>query len=143
VSSEENNSNDQIAFGLLRNDFSPKPSFVALKKLIATLGTGSAPSLAKLRLDVEQAPGDLRTLTLRRADGSYLVMLWRLAGVWDREARTPITVAPQTVRLSLPDAGSVAKIEPMNSSGASPLALVDRGVTIALGGDPVVLRIVT
>jgi hypothetical protein len=128
-------------FGLLRNDFSPKWSFLALKNLIAALGNGSAPSLTSLRLDVEQAPADLRTLTLRRADGSYLVMLWRLATVWNRDARIPIAVAPETVRLSLPDAASVAKIEPMSSTTPSEVALVNRGVAVALGGDPVVLRI--
>jgi hypothetical protein len=132
---------DDKHFGLLRNDFSPKLSFLALRNLIATLGSGSAPSLTRIRLDVEQAPGDLRTLTLRRADGSYLVILWRLASVWNREARTPITVAPQAVRLSLPDAVSAAKIEPMSSTSASAVPLADRGVTVAVGGDPVVLRI--
>jgi hypothetical protein len=130
-------------FGLLRNDFSPKCSFIALKNLIATLGTGSGTSLASLRIDPEQAPADLRTLTLRRADGSYLVILWRLESVWNRDTREPIAVAPQTVRLSLPDATSVARIEPMTSSAESAVTLVDRGVTVAVGGDPVVLRIGT
>jgi hypothetical protein len=128
-------------FGLLRNDFSAKPAFAALKNLIAVLGTGSAPSLAKLRLEVEQGPWDLRVLTLRRADGSYLVVLWRLASVWNRDARTAITVAPQAVRLSLPDTVSVRKIEPMSSTAELPVPLVDRRVSVGIAGDPVVLRL--
>jgi hypothetical protein len=130
-------------FGLLRNDFSPKPAYTALKNLLAAVGTGAPAALEPLKLSIESGPDDLRTLVLQRADGSYLVALWRLASVWDRHRSTPIAVPAQRVELRLPAAGSVGAIKPMASTIETPLALSHGRVAVDVAGDPVVLRVVT
>jgi hypothetical protein len=130
-------------FGLLRNDFSPKPEYTALKNLLAAIGTGAPAALEPLKLSIESGPDDFRTLVLQRADGSYLIALWRLTSVWDRHASTPIAVPPQRVKLSLPDARSVGAIAPMASTSKTALPLSHSRVVVDVAGDPLVLRVVT
>jgi hypothetical protein len=129
-------------FGLLRNDFSPKPAYLALKNLLTAVGTGAPAALEPLTLSVESGPNDLRTLVLQRADGSYVIALWRLASVWDRHASTPIPVPGSKVELDIPGARRVGAIEPMVSSTETPLSLSDGRVAVEVGGDPILLRVV-
>jgi hypothetical protein len=133
--------NPEWNFGLLRNDFTPKPAYTYLKNLLATTTSPDHTSLAPLKLNVEQGPSDLRTLLLRQADGDYVLALWRHASVWDRDARKPITVDPADVRISLPTAEAVARVEPHVSTAESSVPVSDRRVTIPVGGDAVLLVI--
>jgi hypothetical protein len=128
-------------FGLLRNDSSSKPEYTALKNLLAAIGTGAPAALEPLKLSIESGPDDFRTLVLQRADGSYLIALWRLTSVWDRHASTPIAVPPQRVKLSLPDARSVGPIAPMASTSETALPLSHSRVVVDVAGDPLVLRV--
>jgi hypothetical protein len=129
-------------FGLLRNDFSPKPAYTALKNLLTAVGTGAPRGLEPLKLSVESGPDDLRTLVLQRADGSYVIALWRLASVWDRDARAPISVPGGQVELNIQDAKSVGVIEPMVSTTETPLSLSEGRVAVDVAGDPLLLRVV-
>jgi hypothetical protein len=128
-------------FGLLRHDFSPKPAFSALKNLLALIGTTPPSAVSPLRFSVEDGPGDLRHLVLERGDGSHLVVLWRLVSVWDRDRRRAITVAPQRVEVSLPDAAAVSLIVPTVSSAEWPLPVKNGRIHVPLAGDPLVLRV--
>jgi hypothetical protein len=83
----------------------------------------------------------LRQLTLQRLDGSYLVLLWRLASVWDRDQRRPLTVNPVRLTVSLPDASRAALIDPVASTFEWPLPIQDRKVQLDLGADPVALHV--
>jgi hypothetical protein len=131
----------QRHFGLLRNDFSPKPAFTALKNFLAVLGRAPAGTLAPLRTAVVDGPSDLRQLVLKRGDGSHLVILWRLASVWDRDRRRPIAVNPAPVEVSLPDARQVGLIIPTASTFEWPLPVQNGRVKLALGGEPAVLHV--
>lgn len=87
-------------FGLLRNDFSPKPAFTALKNSIALLNDkpGAAGSLRY------SLTGDLtgveQTLLVKR-DGSFWVALWRRASVWNAQARQDLDPSSRQVTLNL------------------------------------------
>jgi hypothetical protein len=128
-------------FGLLRNDFTPKPAFSALKNLLAVIGTQPPGGLQPIRMAVTGALADLRHLTLQRGDGTYLVLLWRLARVWDRDRRRPLTVAPVRLTVSLPDASRVTQINPVTSTDERQLAVQAGRVGLDLAGDPVVLHV--
>jgi hypothetical protein len=128
-------------FGLLRNDFSPKPAFLALRNLLAILSRQAPASLRPLRLGIAGPMNDVRQLTLHRLDGTYLIFLWRLASVWDRDGRRPLAVAPVRLTVSLPDASRVTQINPIASTQEHPLAIQDRKVQLDLGGDPVALHV--
>jgi hypothetical protein len=128
-------------FGLLRHDFSPKPAFTALKNLLAALGPADKPPrLRPLRLSVEAPADEVRRLVLQRADGRYVVALWRPASVWDRKRRRALPVAARTVRVGLPGATGVMLADPVAS--AHRRVPLRRGrARIELGGRPLLLEI--
>lgn len=92
--------NIEANFGLLRNDFSEKPAFVALKRLIALL-RDPGPSFKPGALDysIEGAPSTLRQVLLQKRDGSFYLALWTDDSVWDPVARKPIHPDDHSVRL--------------------------------------------
>jgi hypothetical protein len=97
---DESRENNEANFGLLRNDFSEKPAFVALKRLIALLrdpGPGFKPD--SLNYSVEGAPSSLRQVLLQKRDGSFYLALWNEVSVWDPATRKPLRPNDGRVRL--------------------------------------------
>jgi len=129
-------------FGLLSNDFTPKPAFTALKNLLSLVGRGDRRSpLRPLRIEMAGAQGQVRRLVLQKPDGSYVVALWRLASVWDADRRRPLRVAARSVTVELPDAARVASADPLASPALRPLALHGGRVRVRLAGEPLLLRV--
>jgi hypothetical protein len=97
---DESRENIGANFGLLRNDFSEKPAFVALKRLIALL-RDPGPSFKPGALDysVEGAPPNLRQILLQKRDGSFYLALWNAVSVWDPATRKPLRPSDARVRL--------------------------------------------
>jgi hypothetical protein len=127
-------------FGLLRNDFSPKPAYTNLANLIAAVGD-SAPARGPgaLRYDVTGGDSTLRQLLLQRADGGFSLVLWRDVRVWDPVARQPIAVAPQSVTVRLGQA--VASAGVIQGGATLRASSTPREVPVTLGADPVVVRL--
>lgn len=130
-------------FGLLRNDFSPKPAFAALRNLLALVGEDDGRAgverLRPLRLSVSGGSA-VRRLVLQRADGSHIVALWRHASVWDREARRAVRATPTTVRVSLPGVSQVTAADPV--AGERRRVALRRGsASLQLGGSPLLLEV--
>jgi hypothetical protein len=122
-------------FGLLRNDFSPKPAYTALRNLLSLVGpAGGHPRLRPLRLGVH-GPADLQRLVLRRADGSYLVALWRTASMWDPVHKRALHVARRPVSVSLPGARSVAVADPARSGRLRGLRLRHAKAHLRMAGE--------
>lgn len=95
-------------FGLLRNDLSPKPAFMAVKTLIAALrSTPGVPTGGPLAWEL-QVHGDERVerLTLVRRDGSRVILLWRAVSVWDRDGRRALDPGRLAVELSFAGFGA-------------------------------------
>ena len=71
-----------------------KPAFTALRNLLTLVGPrpARAARLRPLRLGLPGRASGVRRLVLQRADGTYLVALWRLDSVWDRTARRDVRV---------------------------------------------------
>ena len=104
-------------FGLLRNDFSRKPAFNALRNLLATVGPARGRGrLVPLRIAISRPARDIRRLVLQKADGSYVVALWRLRSIWDIERKQPLRVAPERVTVRLPRSARVTVSDPPRSS---------------------------
>jgi hypothetical protein len=129
-------------FGLLRSDYSRKPAFNGLKNLLRLVGDerGRA-GLRPLRMDVHGAGAQVRHLLLQKADGSYVLALWRLAPVWDRDRRRALTVPAQPVRVELPGIARVAVADPLASDRFRGLRLRHGSARVRLGGRPLLLQI--
>jgi hypothetical protein len=129
-------------FGLLRHDMTRKPAFNALKNLLKLVGRDDRrPSLRPIRLDVSSKGADVRRLVLQKADGTYLVALWRLASAWDRDRQRPLRVRPRPVTVTVPGAARVAVADPVVSPASRRLRLQGGRVHLQLAGRPLVLSI--
>jgi len=87
-------------YGLLRNDLSPKPAFVAIRTMIAALRASPGPGGAPGPQGRCRAGGNVGQLHLVRPDGSQVLALWRPVSVWDQNARVPLAPAIQPVDLT-------------------------------------------
>jgi hypothetical protein len=131
-------------FGLLRNDFSRKPAFNALRNMLAVVGGDrhGGKRLKPLRMQVSAGQRTVRRLVLQKADGSYVVALWRLSSVWDIKRRTPLHVSPRRVSVRLPGAASVTLADPVHRPGERRIALHGRRIHVRLGASPLLLHVV-
>src|SRR5215212_2119916 len=124
-------------FGMLRADFSEKPAFTAVRRLIATIGYCN-PTLSLPGVTVETHPADLRWQLLQRAVGDYVLALWRTASVWNPDTRTPITVAPASVTVRAPYMNSATVSRPLDGTN-SPVPLSGGKATLSVAGEPLLL----
>jgi hypothetical protein len=128
-------------FGLMRNDFTPKPAYTALRNLLDVVGRdGGTPRLRPLRLGVS-GPAHPRSLVLQRADGTYVVALWRLASAWNTDRGRPVRVAPRPVTVTLPRGAQVGVVDPVASSRGWHVRLRDGRVRLRLADRPLILTV--
>jgi hypothetical protein len=131
-------SNIEQHFGLLRDDFSRKPAYTALKRLIAAVGDGAPAGNPALRYEVAGADPSLRQLLLARRGGGFSLVLWRDERIWDPVARTRLAVAPMHVTVRLGEAVGGADVLSEDATVSS----LDQPLEIPLdvGVAPVVVR---
>jgi hypothetical protein len=142
---EAANSNDrEDNFGLLHNDLTPKPAFDALRNTISLLedpGPAFAPEALEYTLGGDS--GNLRQLLLQKRDGSYYLVLWRAASVWDAASRTPVTAPEGTVDVELQRSVDSA-VEYLPNVSTDPVATLPGGTNqleVKVGAQAVVVKI--
>lgn len=131
-------------FGLLRSNLSPKPSFLALRNLLGAVNADSPPVDAPggLRLALEGAGPDVRQLLLRSADGSYSLVLWRTAAVWDPASRSDLSPAADPLEVVLGQPVALARrFEPVVSGAELQRWVSPARIPVDLAGGPVVLKL--
>ena len=130
-------------FGLLRNDFSRKPAFNALRNLLTIVGRERRSGrLTPLRIQVSRGERDVRRLVLQKADGSYVVALWRLSSVWDIKRRKALHVGSQRVTVGLPGAARATVADPVHGAGERRIRIRGRRIHVRLGASPLLLHVV-
>jgi hypothetical protein len=90
-------------FGSIRRDYSPKPAFTAVKKLLSDVDDTSAtftPIPADLTVTAPNGV-EVRSLVLEKTNGRMSILLWRPDSLWNYSNLTPISVSPQSVNVSL------------------------------------------
>jgi hypothetical protein len=117
-------------FGLLRNDLSPKPAFLAIRNLIGILeDPGDTFTPGRLDYSIAGGGADLSQVLLQKRDGRFYLALWRRSSVWDPDGRTalhpgsaPIELSfgsePQSLTEYLPNVSS-EPVRALTTSGAS------------------------
>jgi hypothetical protein len=108
--------NPEAHFGLLSHDLSPKPAYTAMKTLLGLLsdpGPSFRPS--SLPVSVTGAPSDTRQLLTQKRDGSYVLLLWRDASVYDPVTHTSQPVQPSNVTVNLASRASFDVYRPSTS----------------------------
>ncbi|WP_243056631.1 hypothetical protein [Nocardioides sp. SR21] len=95
--------NPEAHFGLLRHDLSPKPAYVAMKRLLHRLADpGPAFDPGSLAFRVDGLPADARTLLTQRRNGRFVLLLWRDVTLYDpaRKVYRPATASDVTLQLA-------------------------------------------
>jgi hypothetical protein len=132
------------SFGLLRWDLTPKPSFIALRNLLRVVNGDSAPvaSPRGMRIRLDGAGPDVRSLLLRSADGSYALALWRTVSVWDYVGKKDLDPAPDRVDVVLGQPVALGqRFDPVMSSSETKRWDDPSRISVDLAGAPVVLRL--
>lgn len=125
-------------FGLLRSDFRPKPSFLAVRNLLRAVSGPSRGRTTRLRYAVR---GAVRHVLLARGDTHYLA-LWRAVRVWDERLRRDIAPGRVAVTVRLSRAPrSVAVHRPSITPGPTARHERPREIDLGVGGDVVLLQI--
>jgi len=121
-------------YGLLANDFSEKPAFIALKNLIATLADpGNSFSPGSLHYSIGGNVNTLQHLLLQKRDGSYWLVMWLEQPSYDATNNAPITVAPQNITLSLGLGSKFGDIVQFDTTGnAASTPLTNNGYTASM-----------
>ncbi len=129
-------------FGLLRNDWSPKPVYGALKNLIALTDPQTADTAAGALEYSLSGNSGVQQVLLRRNDGAFALVLWQTAPVWDAYGRREIGVAPKTVKVSLAAPADVSTGRPQAGTGLTAVANGATSASVSVpGGDALVVVI--
>lgn len=131
--------NPEAHFGLLRRDWSPKPAYTAMRTLLGLLeDPGPAFTPTPLPLSASGWPTDGRYQVAQKRDGSYVVLLWRDAAVWDPVKRTALSVPTAQVGLTFGADYDIA-VQPVN--GSSVTRTTGRSVSVPVGAGVVAVSL--
>ncbi len=135
--------NNEANFGLLRNDFSPKPSFTALERTIGLLGDmGPSFETARYAYSVGGARRGLRRLLLQKRDGSFYLALWKAEPVWDPRTRKPIRASCDSVRVRLPTVARRVEVHrPSEEAGPSVVRTGVGSIDVGVSPSVTILKI--
>jgi hypothetical protein len=141
---DKSRKNNQANFGLLRSDFSEKPAFIAVKRLIALLSDpGPRFQTDALGYSIERAPPSLRRVLLEKRDGSFYLALWNDDSVWDPEASRSQRPKQDLVQLKFAaPAQSVEVYRPSRSERPLERRSSARSLEVSIGADVAVVRVV-
>jgi hypothetical protein len=93
--------------GMIRYDFSRKPVFHSIRRVMDTLKSASG-SVVPRDVDIRFS-GDtpaIERVLLQKADGNYLLMMWQEVPSWDTRTMRRIPVTPRSVTVTLPRAAN-------------------------------------
>lgn len=106
-----------LHFGLLRNDGTGKPAYVALKNLIDLLeDPGPDFETGSLDYSLSGNTADVHRTLLQKRDGRFYLVLWQEVSSYNLEAKRDISVVDRKVTLTLNQSISKAVIYRPNRS---------------------------
>lgn len=131
-------------FGLVRNDGSRKPAFIALRNLIALLGDRSSTAFAPHPL-VVRLSGDtagVHTLVVEKQDGRRYLVLWQNAASYDKVNKSDVAVPLRTVGVDFPVTyRSLSIYVPLSSNAPVATYRGQRSVRLNVADHPLVLEL--
>lgn len=130
-------------FGLLRHDWSEKPVASTVRNLIRLVDPQPADVPGgTLDYALEGASSGVAQVLLRRADGSFAVVIWQTAQIWNRDLRRSVSVPARTVKLRTAAPADVSVGRVAQGSTASPVAQSTTATDVTIPGDDTVVVVV-
>lgn len=136
--------NHELNFGLLRNDGTPKASFLALKNLIALLrdpGTDFSPSALDYTLSGDLA--NIYQLLLQKRDGTFYLAVWLEASSWNPLTKVESFPAARSLTLRLNTTiDSAATCVPNEGTNWTAATIVDGTISLTVPDQVLLVRLV-
>lgn len=123
-------------FGILRNNFRPKPAATAIRNLTSILADpGPARAPEQLEYTLTEVPAETRQVLLQKSDGSYFLALWNPVSVWDVETGTPWI--PPAIEGTLHLAAAARRVSILQPNRSSePIATVEGATEVRVPVGP-------
>lgn len=136
----------ELHYGLFHGDGTPKLAATALHNLTALLRDGGRDAAsfapAPLAITVTGLPESGARMTLAKADGSYLVVVWAEPPIWDAAAGRPIAPGAHAVDIALAGgARTLAVYDPLTGPARIAGPLVASHVTVTVTDHPVLIEV--
>lgn len=132
-------------FGLLRNDGSRKPAFLALRNLITLLSDRGAPQFLPQPLAMRVA-GDtvgIHRLVLQKHDGRRYLVFWQNTRSYDEVSRRDLTATSRAFTITFDAPQRLASVyTPTVDPGASAVFHDVRSLTLSVSDHPIVVELV-
>ena len=113
-------SKTEAAFGLARLDGTPKPSYTALRNLIATLTDQGPTSLPpNLQFSLLNASHNVHHLLMAKNDGSYYLAFWQEEQSYDVDKHTKLPVTAERLTFVSSQAFKKLKLITFDPTGAA------------------------
>jgi hypothetical protein len=130
----------QHNWGLLRNNNTKKPAFIAIDNLLAVFGTGG--QTGTLSYTVTTTPTDFRSVLLRNGAGEYFLVVWRKLKVYTPSTETELYPAASNAVIRFDQTVStVQRFTPTTSTSSQQSWTSPTSVTVSLGAEVQVLKI--
>jgi hypothetical protein len=130
-------------WGLLHSDGTPKPSFHAIRRLLAALGNAhivSGPDNG-FGITARSPRADLRQIALQDDAGRRVLALWHAARSWSVSRARDIEVAAESVEITGGGLTALSMNVPNDDEQWRDLASSQTGVTVAVADKVVLLRL--
>lgn len=86
---------------ITRDSLVRKRSFYVFRNMLWLLGSNDASNLTAVGISVANAPADLKRRLIRRADGIYLLFLYRDRTLWDTATASPLADPDVNISVTL------------------------------------------
>jgi hypothetical protein len=104
-------------FGMLFNDGSPKPVFLALKNLLARLkDAGETVQPGTLDFKVSGDTKNVEFAAFQKRDGTQILTVWQEVSSYDTNKKTPLAVPARALEISFPQAPRSIRVFHPNTS---------------------------
>jgi hypothetical protein len=148
--------NAEASFGMVRRDLTPKPAYSALKTLIGYLSEKkwdaqkkewlspvvAAPNVSQaLDFDARIEGSNVHHTLLRKADGTFFLLLWREVSSFDTQKGADIKNDPSRVRLTFNTPVRAATLRGLGDTKLLDSWAAPREIDIAVPDEVVVLEI--
>jgi hypothetical protein len=110
-------SQNDAAFGLVRNDGSKKPAYIALKNLMDITADSGSAAASDLSFNLSGDTADVHHLLARRSDGTYLLFYWIEKPAFDQQTRQPVSVPNKVITFDCSRRFSSAELLTFQASG--------------------------
>jgi hypothetical protein len=143
VDDGSSSSNSEDNYGLVLSNGTPKPSYTALKNLIAlTTDPGSSFTPGTLAFTLSSVPSSVHHALFEKRNGTFVLVIWNEVLSYNTSSAADITNAPVSATLTLGSAASeVQQYIPTSGSGVQQTWSGVTSVSLSITDSPMVLEI--